>query len=90
MSIKEDKNERLRFLMERTAHKVCGTVITLNGNGEVTSSCNPDYVPNDIEFEVCRNLGIIENGTDSVLIEKAKFDMKESNYHEVTRARRYA
>lgn len=78
------------FLWNGQHTRCAETVITLNGNGEVTSSCNPGYVPNDTEFEVCRNLGIIENGTDPVLVEKAKFDMKEGNYSEVTRARRYA
>lgn len=78
------------FLFNGQHTRCAETVITLNGNGDVTSSCNPDYVPNDTEFEVCRNLGIIANGTDEVLIEKVKFDMRESNYHEVTRARRYA
>ena len=78
------------FLWNGQHTRCAETVITLNGNGEVTSSCNPDYVPNDTEFEVCRNLGIIENGTDSVLIEKAKFKMRESNYGEIVKRRLYA
>ncbi|MBE6844732.1 MAG: hypothetical protein E7508_03310 [Ruminococcus sp.] len=75
-------------LLHNGRHTRCAeTVITLNGNGEVTSSCNPDYVPNDTEFDVCRNLGIIENGTDPVLVEEAKFKMRESNYNEVKKRR---
>lgn len=75
------------FLWNGQHTRCAETVITLDGNGEVTSSCNPDYVPNDTEFEVCRNLGIIENGTDPVLVEKAKFDMKEGNYSEIVKRR---
>lgn len=75
------------FLWNGQHTRCAETVITVNGYGEVTSSCNPDYVPNDTEFKVCRNLGIIENGTDPVLVEKAKFDMKEGNYSEIVKRR---
>ena len=75
------------FLYNGQHTRCAETVITVNGDGEVTSSCNPDYVPNHEEYEICQNLGIIENGTDQVLVERAKFKMRESNYCEIVKAR---
>ena len=67
------------FLWNGQHTRCAETVITVNGDGEVTSSCNPKYVASDHQFNICKCLGIIENSTDQTLVEKAKYILREYN-----------